>query len=225
MFVSVVEQASEVKSSSASNQIPDLNVPLLPHESYKTTPKVEEYSFHHEDLSVPVCQRNSFKNMPNPPNPPNVVLKDIVPNPNDNVFFVNKQFLNKLECMFSIGKKSLIERFEYKIIKSEKTRYSVKCVQPSCPWKIYTRKNNFDSKFYVSTLNDVHTCERTQINPNHRNATKKLLSQLLYEKMKDYNRKYTVNDIIKDIALDWKVNLSYKRVWGGETIGFRDVEW
>lgn len=219
LFISIIAQPTQVKSSSASNQISvDLNVPFIPQMEYTITNNVNEFSFHHQDDSVPLWQRNSFKHMPKPPNAPNLVLKNIEPHTNNNDFFLNREFFNKAECMFAIGKKSLIERFEYKVIKSDTTRYSVKCVKQGCPWNIYTRKHGFIGKFFVSTVNDVHTCERTQLNPNHRNATKKLLSQLLYEKMKDHNRRYTIKDITKDIALDWKVNLSYKRVWGGRNL-------
>ena len=76
------------------------------------------------------------------------------------------------------------------------------------------------SKFYVSTVNDVHTCSRTKLCPNHRNATMKLLSHLLYEKMKDNTRTYKVRDIQKDIKVEWKVDLSYKRIWGGRNLTF-----
>ena len=221
LFISLIEQPSQVKSSSASNNISfDLNVPLNPQEYYYPTPKVEQYTFHQQDDSLPNWQRNNFNHMPTPPNPPNPVFKTNDSHINNNALFKNKEFYNKAECMFAIGKKSLIERFEYKVIKSESIRYSVKCTRPGCSWNIYTRKDKVGSKFYVSSINDVHTCSRDQICPNHRNATMKLLSQLLYEKFKDCSRVYRVRDIQKDLRLDWKIDISYKRAWGGRNLAF-----
>ena len=215
LFISVFQQPSEVKSSSASNNISfDLNVPLVPQDCYYPTPKVEQYSFKPQDDSLPQWQRNNFINMPTPPDAPEPNFKPIKTHINTTEFFINKEFYNKAECMFAIGKKSLIERFEYKVIKSESLRYSVKCTRAGCSWNIYTRKYKVGSRFYVSSMNDVHTCSRDQICPNHRNATMKLLSKLLYEKIKDTNRVYKVRDIQKDISLDWKVDISYKRAWG-----------
>ena len=224
LFISVVEQPLEVKSSSASNNfLFDLNVPLVPQECNYPNPKVEQHSCDQQDDLLPQWQKNSFTNMPLPPTAPNPVFKPTQPHMNNNVFFINKEFYNKQECMFAIGKKSLIERFEYKIIKSESTRYSVKCTREGCLWNIYTRKAKVGSTFYVSNMNDIHTCSRDQICPNHRNATMKLLSHLLYEKLKDTSRVYKVADIQKDFRVDWKIDVSYKRAWGGRNLAFESL--
>ncbi|PWA79213.1 transposase, MuDR, MULE transposase domain protein [Artemisia annua] len=224
LFISLKEVNSEVKSSYASNRsLIDLNIPLLPELVNQPTPKVEAYSFHNQDDSLPIWQKNSFKHMPLPPKAPNTVIKCIdrnIQGKKATTFHKYREFVNKADCMFNIGKKSLIERFEYVVIKSEPTRYSVKCTKQGCPWKIYTRRVNGGDQFYVSTVNDVHTCSRTEFCPNHRNATMKLLSQLLYEKMKDHSRVYTVKDIQTDLRVDWKIDLSYKRVWGGRNLSF-----
>lgn len=93
LFISIIAQPTQVKSSSASNQISiDLNVPFIPQFDYTITNKVNEISFHHQDDSVPLWQRNSFKHMPKPPNAPNLVLKNIEPHTNTNDFFLNREF-------------------------------------------------------------------------------------------------------------------------------------
>ena len=225
LFISITEQPTEVKSSYASNNTSfDLNVPLLPIQWNRPTQKVEDFSFHTKPDSVLIWQKNSFQNIPIPPKAPTPIIKQIQPHiksfTSDTRFYKFREFYNKQECMFAIGKKSLLESFEYVVIKSESTRYSVKCRNDACHWCIYTRKIKVGSKFYVSTVNDVHTCSRTKLCPNHRNATMKLLSHLLYEKMKDNTRTYKVRDIQKDIKVEWKVDLSYKRIWGGRNLTF-----
>lgn len=225
LFISTKDRPSEVKSSYASNNLSiDLNIPLLSEPFNHPTSKVEAYSFHNQNDSLPIWQKNSFKHMPLPPKAPNSVTKCIDRSinacKNDTTFYKYREFVNKADCMFNIGKKSLIERFEYYVIKSEPTRYSVRCTKEACPWRIYTRKVNLGAQFYVSTVHDVHTCSRTEFCPNHRNATMKLLSQLLYEKMKDHSRVYRVRDIQTDLRVDWKIDVSYKRVWGGRNLSF-----
>jgi hypothetical protein len=75
LFISQIRQPLEVKSSSASNNISfDLNVPLNPQEYYYPTPKVEQYTFHQQDDSLPNWQRNNFNHMPTQPNAPNPVF-------------------------------------------------------------------------------------------------------------------------------------------------------
>ena len=230
LFISITEQPLEVKSSYASNHISvGLNVPLLPGQDHHPTPKVEDFSFHPQPDSVAVWQKISFQNIPIPPKAPTPIIKNIQPHiksfTNDTRFYKLREFYNKQECMFAIGKKSLLERFEYVVIKSDTTRYSVKCTKDGCHWNIYTHKMKVGNKFYVSNVNDVHTCSRTQLCPNHRNATMKLLSHLLYEKMKDNSRTYKVNDIIKDIKVDWNVDLLLQQSMGRKEFSVSTVKW
>ncbi|GJZ24592.1 transposase, MuDR, MULE transposase domain protein [Tanacetum coccineum] len=134
---------------------------------------------------------------------------------------VGDEFSNKNECMYTIGVKSLREAFQYAVIKSCPQRYSVKCAQPDCKWNVYTRKVKIGNKFTVSNCKDIHTCSKTQINPNHRNATMKLLGNILLDKMRDSNRVYKVKDIQHDMRVDWKIDISYKRSWGGRNMALQ----
>nr|GEX33996.1 transposase, MuDR, MULE transposase domain protein [Tanacetum cinerariifolium] len=96
--------------------------------------------------------------------------------------------------------------------------YSVKSVQPDCKWNIYTHKVKIGNTFIVSNCKDIHTCSKTQINPNHRNTTMKLLGNMLLDKIRDSNRVYKVKDIQHDMWVDWKIDISYKRAWGGRNM-------
>nr|GEX83666.1 hypothetical protein [Tanacetum cinerariifolium] len=84
--------------------------------------------------------------IPPPPPPPEPYIK--YPQENFHGISLTTEFDDKTECMLFIGKKSLEEGFEYKVIKS-------------CPIRIYK-----------------------------------------------------VKDIQRDLAIDWNINVSYKRTWG-----------
>ncbi|GJZ22456.1 transposase, MuDR, MULE transposase domain protein [Tanacetum coccineum] len=82
----------------------DLNVSLLPVEP---------------DLQInllPKWQRLTFDNMPTPPPPPEPNIK--IPQGNSHSITLTNEFIDKQDCMIFIGKKSLQECFEYKVIKS-----------------------------------------------------------------------------------------------------------
>ncbi|GKA61820.1 transposase, MuDR, MULE transposase domain protein [Tanacetum coccineum] len=62
----------------------------------------------------------------------------------------------------------------------------------------------------------MHTCSKTQILPNHRNANKYLIGKLLTEILRDHKRVYKPKDIQKDFNYNWKIDISYKRAWAGK---------
>ncbi|GJW86260.1 transposase, MuDR, MULE transposase domain protein [Tanacetum coccineum] len=187
----------------------DLNVSLFPND------------YNDQTDNLPKWQVNTFTHMPIPPPPPQPYIKKS--RVEYHGISVGDDFANKNECMYIIGVKSLRECFQYAVIKSCSKRYSVKCAQPDCKWNVYTRKVKIGNTFIVSNCRDIHTCSKTQINPNHRNATMKLLGNILVDKMRDSNRVYKIKDIQHDMRVDWKIDISYKRAWGGRNMALHII--
>ena len=163
---------------------------------------------------------NPFKYMPTPPDPPSLEIK--IPNTltyNTNGSVILKEgdeFEDKNAIMYAIGEKALLERFEFKPRKTDKFRYDVICVHAECKWKILSSLNKDGVKWSLGKVYDVHTCSRTQVYPNHRNATKKLLGHLLFPKLKDSSRIYRPIDIMQDINEQYNIDISYKKAWAGK---------
>ncbi|GJW16961.1 transposase, MuDR, MULE transposase domain protein [Tanacetum coccineum] len=157
--------------------------------------------------------------MPDPPDAPTYSMKTIRQETlNGKRYGIMKEgddFDNKAHCMYEIGKKALDEGFEFKTRKSDTLRYDVICKDDDCKWKIVSKQVKNGSHWVLGKVNDIHTCSRTQLNPNHRNATKKLLGFLISPKLKDYSRIYKPKDIINDINLEYNIDITYKKAWGG----------
>nr|GEV84815.1 transposase, MuDR, MULE transposase domain protein [Tanacetum cinerariifolium] len=185
----------------------DLNVSLFPND------------YNNQTAILPKWQFNTFTDMPIPPLPPQPYIRKS--HVEYHGILVGDEFCNKNECMYTIGVKSLREAFQYAVIKSCPQTYSVKCVQPDCQWNVYTRKVKDGNMFIVSNCKDIHNCSKTQINPNHRNATMKLLGNILLDKIRDSNRVYKVKDLQHDMRVDWKIDISYKRAWGGRNMALK----
>ena len=168
-----------------------------------------------------------FKYMPTPPDPPSPEIK--LPNTmkyNNNGSIILKEgdeFDDKKSLMYVIGEKALLERFEFKPRKTDKFRYDVICLQATCKWKIVSSLNKDGVKWRLGKVNDVHTCSRTKVFPNHRNATKNLLGHLLFPKMKDSSRIYTPKDIKADINQQYNIDISYKKAWWGKNVALELV--
>ncbi|XP_071718142.1 uncharacterized protein [Rutidosis leptorrhynchoides] len=113
-----------------------------------------------------------------------------------NLVKLNQTFKKKEDFLMQLCTKCVTEGFQIKPKYSDKLR----CIQDS---------NNFQ----IRKLNDLHTCSITQILPNNRHATKKVLGNILKEVMKQEGRVYRPNDIRTDMYARFKISLSYHQAW------------
>ena len=125
--------------------------------------------------------------------------------------------------MAQIGEKALLEGFQFKPRKTDKFRYDVVCKVEDCEWKIISSRARDSMKWVVGKVNDIHTCDRTELFPDHRNATAKLLGHLLVPKMGDPSRVYKPKDIVNDISLTYNIDVSYKKAWGGRNVALETL--
>ncbi|PWA56355.1 hypothetical protein CTI12_AA419790 [Artemisia annua] len=165
-------------------------------------------------------ETNIFQNMPPIPDQPLPDLKELLNmNCNSNssrILKAGDEFDDKSWCMFEIGKKALIDGRQFRTRKSDKGRYDVVCYHAGCDWKIVTSKIRNSVKFRIGSINDVHTCPKTQLLPHHRNATIKLLGRLIAPKLRDSSRIYKPRDIKDDLAEAFNIDVSYKKAWAGK---------
>ncbi|XP_071718644.1 uncharacterized protein [Rutidosis leptorrhynchoides] len=113
---------------------------------------------------------------------------------------VRQTFLNKDDFLNNLFRKCLEENFQIKSVKSEKSRYTAKCVLPNCDWRCSAYKIRHTENFMVKKLYNVHTCSRTQIMGNNKHASKKVLGSILMDSFKYANQEYKPKDIRDDIG-------------------------
>ncbi|KAI3702475.1 hypothetical protein L6452_28213 [Arctium lappa] len=124
----------------------------------------------------------------------------------------------------AIGRKTLEEGFQFRVERSSKSRYDVRCVQPNCNWRIYAVCIQNTTMFHVRNMNDVHTCSRTQMNPNHRNANSRVLGHIILPKVRDESRKIRGKDIVNDMKVDMHLNISYWQAWRAKAYALTIVQ-
>ncbi|XP_071728099.1 uncharacterized protein [Rutidosis leptorrhynchoides] len=88
---------------------------------------------------------------------------------------LNQTFENKEDFLMQLRTKCVTEGFHIKPKYSYKSRYTATCISPNCSWQITARCIQDSNNFQVRKLNDLHTCSNTQILPNNKHATKKVL--------------------------------------------------
>ncbi|XP_071708234.1 uncharacterized protein [Rutidosis leptorrhynchoides] len=94
---------------------------------------------------------------------------------------LNQTFENKEDFLMQLRTKCVTEGFQIKPKYSDKSRYTATCISPNCSWQITARCIQDSNNFQVQKLNDLHTCSNTQILPNNKHATKKVLGNILKE--------------------------------------------
>ncbi|GJT99354.1 hypothetical protein Tco_1109693 [Tanacetum coccineum] len=88
-------------------------------------------------------------------------------------------------------------------------------------WKLRARLWDNTERYYITHLNDVHTCPKTQTYPNHRNANKKVIGHLLTPKLQDRSRVLRGKDIQQDILSEYKIHISYQQAMKGKHYGIQ----
>ncbi|KAJ9541579.1 hypothetical protein OSB04_028085 [Centaurea solstitialis] len=122
-------------------------------------------------------------------------------------------FDTKEQMILAVGQKFLKEGFEHKTNRSCTQRYEVVCVRDKCNWLMKARSVGETGAFMVRTLVDKHTCSRTQLNPGHRQANKKILGNLFKNKFINVKRALTPKDMVQDVQEMYGFEISYATAW------------
>ncbi|GJZ37557.1 hypothetical protein Tco_0583748, partial [Tanacetum coccineum] len=133
-------------------------------------------------------------------------------------------FDNKEALMLAVRLKALNEGFQFLTDRSAPERCHLKCYHfNQCDWKLRARLWDNTERYYITHLNDVHTCPKTQTYPNHRNANKKVIGHLLTPKLQDRSRVLRGKDIQQDILSEYKIHISYQQAMKGKHYGIQQV--
>ncbi|KAM3305710.1 disease resistance protein RUN1-like [Capsicum chacoense] len=71
------------------------------------------------------------------------------------------------------------------VIKSNTTRYSLRCLDDNCVWQFHASKISDSLLFQVNTYEKAHSCSVDFITSDHRNATSKVICDYILELMRD----------------------------------------
>nr|GFB20998.1 transposase, MuDR, MULE transposase domain protein [Tanacetum cinerariifolium] len=103
-------------------------------------------------------------------------------------------------------------------------RVKLKCYNfEQCAWKLRARLWDNTENYYITHLDDVYTCPKTQTYPNHQNANKKVIAHLLPKKLQDRSRVLKGKDIQQDILLEYKIHISYQQAWRGKDYAIQQI--
>ncbi|XP_019256379.1 PREDICTED: uncharacterized protein LOC109234773 [Nicotiana attenuata] len=127
---------------------------------------------------------------------------------NEGQLYKNKDILQNVMKHLAIR-----EKFQFKVDRSNKTRYYLVCVDDQCSWNLKASSLNTSNIFKVRKFEKVHTCGNNSRLFSQRQATSDLVGSLIMNKLDDPKLEYTPAEIQRDLKRDYGVDLNYMKAW------------
>nr|XP_009762431.1 PREDICTED: uncharacterized protein LOC104214468 [Nicotiana sylvestris] len=105
------------------------------------------------------------------------------------------------------------EKFQFKVDRSNKTRYYLVCVDDQCSWNLKASSLNTSNIFKVRKFKKVHTRGNNSRLSSQRQATSNLVGSLIMNKLDDPKLEYTPAEIKRGLKRDYEVDLNYMKAW------------
>lgn len=118
---------------------------------------------------------------------------------------------------------AILLQFQYRPIRTDHGRIAVKCDRNGCPWRIYASKVPCESTFVINFLEKEHTCKCTvQDCKNHRQASENWIANFIIRNQKHLHSDSTPKEIMKDIALQYGIEVSYDKARRGKESALKE---
>ncbi|XP_050211429.1 uncharacterized protein LOC126661618 [Mercurialis annua] len=122
-------------------------------------------------------------------------------------------FIDKETLITDMSMYGLSEHFQYKVIKSCKRQYRLKCIDDSCDWNFYASRVGHTKMFQVRKFNNFHTCSLAERMGENKYVSSKTIAKIIKPNLLDIKTIYTPNDIIRDMRNGYRIKLDYWKAW------------
>ncbi|KAK6162873.1 hypothetical protein DH2020_002714 [Rehmannia glutinosa] len=118
------------------------------------------------------------------------------------------------EIQENISCYALKHHFQYKVKKSCKKQYYIKCLDENCNWHLKASSTSGTTRFVVRKHETTHTRPLDKRMNDNRHATTKIVGDLIKSKyLNNIKRFYTPTDIIRGMKDEHRISLDYKKAW------------
>ena len=106
---------------------------------------------------------------------------------------------------------SIENTFEYKVLKANKTRYTVICKAEDCAWHLHASSVQGSLLFRIKTYQSEHSCFGIN-HQGHAQASRAFVAKQIADKLKE-QPSYRPVDIVKDVQRELGVKITYSKAF------------
>jgi hypothetical protein len=143
--------------------------------------------------------------------------------PDDEDLHVDQLFDTKRDLQEAAHRIAMKHNFEFKVKKSNKSTYTIICVDNNCSWRLSATKMDTNEFFVVRKYAREHTCEVGIRQNDHRQARSWFIGRQIMHKFQDPRTIYRPTDIINDIRREYGVVMSYQKAWKAKECALEDL--
>ena len=98
--------------------------------------------------------------------------------------FVGQCFVDKQIAINAIQTSHIRNSRNYRVYKSDTTRYKAKCVVDECQWKIHVIKRKASGYFEITKLPAEHTCILRKLQWDHKKLSLSLIASVIKKQVR-----------------------------------------
>ena len=111
---------------------------------------------------------------------------------------------------------SIEHAFEYKVLKANKTRYTISCKAEECPWRLHASWVQGSSLFRIKMYKSEHSCFGIN-HQGHAQASRTFVAKQIADKLKEQPSYRPVN-IVKDVQRQLGVKITYSKAFNAKEL-------
>lgn len=127
---------------------------------------------------------------------------------------VGQEFSDVISCRRALRDAAIALRFEIQTVKSDKSRFTAKCANEGCPWRIHAAKLPGVLTFTIRTIHGEHTCGGLT-HLGHQQASVQWVADSVEQRLWE-NPNCKPKEILEEIHRVHGITLSYKQAWRGK---------
>ncbi|GBG73674.1 hypothetical protein CBR_g17016 [Chara braunii] len=126
-----------------------------------------------------------------------------------------QEFANITELRKVVADDAVKKKYEFRIVKSNATRYTVKCKVEGCGWRLHASAVHGGPTFKIKSMT-AHCCARVSKFSNNV-VTAAWVSQWIEPRLRN-KPDYSPVDIVKDIYRQHGVSIKYRLAWSAKEV-------
>ncbi|TXG50204.1 hypothetical protein EZV62_022728 [Acer yangbiense] len=148
---------------------------------------------------------------------------EVAPRPVDMCIAVSELFESKKQLQSQLGGYSLKKGFQIRVMKSDTTRYQVRCIVEECNWRLRAVKVGNSDYFQIRRFDHEHTCSNEARFSLKRQASARDIGEHIKEKFRDH-RLYKPKEIIQDLQTEFGISCNYHKGYRAKHIALDEVQ-